>query len=342
MKRLVQFMMITSAAVCLRGGAALADTIAMKTFVRVAPGAPVTLGDVADLSGPDAESLAGTVLLPADRAAESASVDVVAVREALKAIPRLNMGRLQLSGSACRIRVWAADSGPAPAARAAKPPVPIGETVKDRVGARIASALSADPVDLKLDFEDQAELLAMPVAGRTVAVQPTGISDKMAMSIRVYDGDMIVSQGVARVAVQVRRDVVVATTPLARGAQTRPEMLQADRQWMTPSSQPATAAQALGAVVKGHVDAGKVVMTRDVEPPIIVKKGDLVSVDCVAGSVVVGTTARAKENGADGQAIELQSLQSKKTFLARINGAGRAVMVVKGSDDAEAAPESGK
>jgi len=203
------------------------------------------------------------------------------------------------------------------------------ETVKDRVAARIATALSADPADLNLSFEDQADLLATPVAGRTVAVQPTGISDKMSMSVRVYEGDVIIAQGVARVSVQVQRDVVIARTTLARGVQTRADMLETDRQWLPPTAQPATVAQAVGAVVRGRVEAGRVLMAKDVEAPIIIKKGDLVSVDCVAGTVVVGTTARAKENGCDGQVIEFQPLQSKKTFLARINGTGKAVLVLR-------------
>jgi flagella basal body P-ring formation protein FlgA len=117
-------------------------------------------------------------------------------------------------------------------------------------------------------------------------------------------------------------------------------MFEADRQWLAPTIQPATAAQAIGAIVRGRVEAGKVVMAKDVEPPIIVKKGDLVSVDCIAGTVVVGTTARAKENGTDGQVIEFQSLQSKKTFQARINGNGRAVMVIPGENDQAASTDA--
>jgi flagella basal body P-ring formation protein FlgA len=315
---------------------ARADTVTLRSFVRVAPGAALTLGDVAELSGPDAQALASIIVMAAGDM--DTSLDMTRIRELLKAHPGLNMGRLELSGSVCRVRQSAPAPVPTQAPAPPRAPEPVGETVKDRVAARIAMALNADPGDLRLEFEDQADLLRTPVAGRTVAIQPTGQSDKMSMSIRVYQGDTIVAQGVARVGVQVRRDVLVARTNLARGMQTKAEMLEADSQWLAPTVQPATEAQAVGALVKGRVDAGKVVLARDVEPPVLVHKGDLVSVDCVAGTVVVGATARAKENGVDGQVIELQSLSSKKTYMARINGAGRAVLVM----DADQSPDAAR
>src|SRR5690349_16558254 len=192
---------ITVLLMALLVGAAVAraDTVSLRSFVRVAPGAPLTLGDVADLSGPDAQALASIVVQPAGEAL--ADVDMSRIREVLKSHPKLNLGRVELSGSICRVRPAIADTvaAPAPAPRA---PDPVGETVKDRVAARIANALSADPADLKLEFEDQADLLRTPVAGRTVAVQPTGQSDKMSISIRIYQGDTIIAQGVARVNIQ--------------------------------------------------------------------------------------------------------------------------------------------
>ena len=331
-----KYMLWGVASILLLAQTALAQCIVtLKTATKVAPGTVVTLGDIADLSGTDADGLRGIVILPAGPGTGStASVDLHLVRQTLEKQAKVNLGRLVFSGSTCLVRVATPDAGTKASPSAPRAQVVMGETVKDRVAARIASALGADPTDLQLNYEDQQELLMMPVSGRTVAVQPTGISDKMAMAIRVYEGDMVLAQGVARVTVQVRRDVVIAKTSLVRGMQTKTEMLEADRQWLNPSAEPATVAQAVGAIVKGHVDAGRVVMAKDVEPPVIVHKGDLVSVDCIAGTVVVGATARAKENGCDGQVIEFQPMQSKKTFMARINGAGRAVLIAPGDPGA--------
>jgi flagella basal body P-ring formation protein FlgA len=320
-----------------------ADTIALRTFVRVSPGAALTISDLAELSGPDAEAQGGVVVVSgsASRAPGSTmTVDLARVREALEKQAKLNFGRLTLSGTTCLVRVVAPEQAAPVVKHTSTPAAPTGETVRDRVAARIAVALAAAPSDLKLSFEDQADLLAMSTAGRTVTIQPTAMGDRIPMSIRVYEGDTIVSQGTARVGVQVLREVLVAKTTLSRGMTANADALDTDHQWLTPTAAPATRDQAVGAVIRGHVEAGKVVMQRDVEPPVIVKRGDLVTVDCIAGTVVVGTTARAKEPGRDGQVIEFQSLQSKKTFQARVNGAGRAVLVAPGDETAKGSEQT--
>jgi flagella basal body P-ring formation protein FlgA len=329
---------IIAGLVVLAAGLARADSISLRTFARVNPGAAVTLGDVAELSGAEAQGLAGLIICGAGDAATS--VELGRVRQSLKSQAGVNMGHFELSGGTClirRVEAVVVATTPAAVAKPVAPAAPV-EMVKDRVAARIAMALGADPSDLKLDFEDQQALLSTPTGGRTIAVQPTGTSDKISLSIRVYEGDTIVAQGVVRVGVLVRRDVVVARTALPRGTQTRPDMLEGDRQWLAPTVEPATPAQAVGAVTKSRIEAGKIVLARDVEAPLVVHKGDLISVDCIAGTVVVGTTARAKENGTDGQVIELQSLSSKKTYLAKINGAGRAVLVAGDSRESADQP----
>src|SRR3954462_5368706 len=87
-----------------------ADTIALKSFMRVPPGVPVTLADVADLSGTEAEGLGSVVVLVAAPApGAAASVDLAQIRRVLEGQPKLNMGRLTISGTSCSVRGAAAD-----------------------------------------------------------------------------------------------------------------------------------------------------------------------------------------------------------------------------------------
>src|SRR6185369_996943 len=79
---------------------AVADTVTLRSFVRVAPGAALTLGEVAELSGPDAQALASVIVMAAGEM--ESSLDLSRIRELLKAQPGLNLGRLELSGSVCR------------------------------------------------------------------------------------------------------------------------------------------------------------------------------------------------------------------------------------------------
>src|ERR1051325_8594930 len=83
-----------------------ADTVALKTFARVAPSSPVSLGDVAELSGTEAESLRSVAIVQdSGQAGASMTIDLLKVREALKSLPKLNLGRISLSGSTCTVRV---------------------------------------------------------------------------------------------------------------------------------------------------------------------------------------------------------------------------------------------
>src|SRR4051812_38299552 len=309
-------------------------TITLRSMVRVNPEKGVVLGDIADLSGRDAQAEQGLVIVAdpktelATAGAAGVRVDLARVRQALEKNSKLNLGRLVMSGGQCimRAEVAASDS---PAPTPAKPCIaaPGVETVRDRVASRIASTLNADITDLKLTYEDQPELLATPAAGRTVAVQVGGVGDRMALGVRVYEADRVVAQGTVRVSVLVHRQVVIAKSALSRGSQVGADALETDAQWLPPTLSPATLEQVSGSVARGRVEAGRVIMDKDVEPPVLVKRGDLISVDCVSGTVVVGTTARAKEQGCDGQVIVVQSLQSKKTFSVRVSGAGRGVLV---------------
>jgi flagella basal body P-ring formation protein FlgA len=298
----------------------------------VQAGAPVRVADVAEIQGGDVDGLGDVVVMAAAEVAKAAGparVDLAMVRAAVEKNGKISLGRLTFSGSACVVRVMQ-EQTPAPVAKVAAPVKAVAkvETVRERVAARIAQTLGVAEGDLKLNFEDSTELLAMPTAGRTVAVQPAAMGDRMPINIKVYKGDALLAQGVARVGVLVRRDVVVAREELSRGDTPSAEQLDEQEQWISPSVVPAKMAEVVGAVVKGRIEGGKVVQSRDVSAPVVVAKGDLVSIDCISGTVVVGTTARAREAGRSGDVITFQSLTSKKTMTARVSGPGKAVLVV--------------
>ncbi|HYE63040.1 MAG TPA: flagellar basal body P-ring formation chaperone FlgA [Phycisphaerales bacterium] len=311
-----------------------ASSVALRTLVRVQAGAPVTLGDVAELRGEAAGLSAVGVVASGELKTGSLRVELSRVRELVEQNGREMIGRTSFSGSACVVRVATGTPGAMPVIEAAAPvekkDAPKGETVRDHVRARIAQACGVDAADLRLNFEDGAEVLDMPTAGRTVAVSPAAMGDKMPLTVRVYRADVLVAQQVVRVGVTVRRTVLVSSTPLSRGSAVNSESLEEQEQWLAPSVAPATRSQVVGSVARARVEAGKVILAKDVEAPVVVQRGDLVSIDCVSGTVVVSTTARAKEAGREGDVIQFQSMNSKKTFDARVNGPGKAVLVAEG------------
>ena len=288
----------------------------------------MTLADVAELRGDAAVGLGGLVVGEAG----ATRVDLAAVRRALEGRVGTNLGRLTLSGSACAVRVGAAMSAVAPTAGGATAPAGAAlETVRTRVAAKIAEVVGVEAAGLRLAFDEGAAgraLLGMGVAGRTVVVQPAGAGERMPLSVRVYEGDRLLASGTVRVGVLVRREVVVARRDLTRGAAFDAERVGAETRWVEPGVSPAAMADVLAATARGRVEAGGVIETRHIETPLAVKKGDLVAVDCLSGSVAVRRTARARAAGREGDVIEVQTLESRKSFRARVSGPGTAVLVV--------------
>lgn len=326
-------LLVTSVA-CAQG------TITLRPMARVGEARAITLGDVADLAGDDATRFASTVIVAATQSKPLAKgtmkVDLALVRAALKGTD-IRWGKVALSGSTCEVSVVPADaSKPIPA------PLPkAGVSVRDHVATRLAQHFGVDVRDLKLAYDaDRSGILDVPTTGRTVAATPTGRSERMPLTIRVYDGTRMVAEGSIRVGVQVRRSVLVTRGMVSRGMRiTSADVLEEDR-WISPLSEVAHATAVVGAAAKNRLDPGTVILARDVETPAVVRKGDLIAVDSVVGGVVIRmNNARALADGREGEEIVVEQAASLTavdkargkrgvpvTVRVTITGPGRAVV----------------
>lgn len=320
----------------LAAAAAHAQEVALRGSVRIEPGRPALLGDVADLSGPGAEALARLVVLPEVSALASGWVrlDAAAVRAAVAAHDETLAELAVIRGTACHVRAHAPPALPEDRpARVAEDPAPdarryVGEaTVRGHVAARIAWILGVDPGDLRLSFEgSDADLLATPTGDHVVEVQPTGRSDRLPLAVRVYDANGIVATGTVRVGVLVRRHALVASRALRRGEVISAADVTGDEQWLAPGVRVASREDAVGAVVRGRLEPGELLTVDALDAPIVVNKGDLVTISAVSPSVVVTEIARATESGRVGDVIRFESVDGKRrAFAARMSARGRAV-----------------
>ncbi len=305
------------------------SAIRLRTLATVAPGAPVTLADIAVLSGPEAERFSGLTILPAmDGKSGSARIDISRVRKEVQRQPRVNMGRLSMTGSSCIVRTVAAPAPSPTTPQAAAVPAQ-GETVRDRIARSLVQLFGVPESDMRLTFDTRSGLLDETTEGRTVGVQPSSMGEQITYSIRIYKDDAMLSQGSVRVGVLIRRNVVIARQTLPRGSAISLEAFETQEQWLSPTLEPATPDQVADAVVRTRIDANKIILAKDIEAPVVVQRGDVVSVDCVSGTVVISTSARAKDAGRTGDVITFQNLNSRKTFSARISGPGRAVLLAE-------------
>lgn len=339
------------------------STAAAQTQIKLRPSANVTitessaarsaaLAEIAEISGSDAERL-GTVSIRPSFPGNSQEITITIedVRLALNEVsPRINWGRVTLSGSACVVRfrrdiasISATETRPPTHVRHDAAPQPIDHalllgTVRSVVVARLLDLYTVAPQDLRLGFDaGDADLLdasAADPAGRRVDVQPGGgaNSGRVPVSVLIYDGDRVVRSESIVVQAQVQRDAVVARSTIARNQVVTAESVQTARQWMSPSAKsPLPMDQVVGGVSMTRIAAGAIIATGDVASAIACKRGELVTVHVLSGPVTVRAKARALSQARDGELVQLKIDGTKEPFLARMSGRGRAVMVVPGA-----------
>lgn len=83
----------------------------------------------------------------------------------------------------------------------------------------------------------------------------------------------------------------------------------------------------LGMAVQRYLSAGAVIRQNDIDPPLLVQKGELVIVHFNAPGLSLTTQARALENGAHGALIRVVNTQTNRILEASIIAPGRAEIV---------------
>ncbi|MGD9692851.1 MAG: flagellar basal body P-ring formation chaperone FlgA [Phycisphaerales bacterium] len=332
--------MVVWVAAALASAACLGDTVTLRTSATVR-GNVVRLSDVAALEGPEAERLADVVLVEdigtASRVDGVARVDVRAVRKALDA-GGAKWGRLALQGSVCEIR--ASGAGESGAASPGEPSSKEGlaeasrGNVRGAVEEMLARVYGVEREQLRVTYDVRDwGFLAREVWGKRVEAQPGGSATgtKQPVRVWVYDGDRVALEGQVTASVEVRKRVAVLTRGLRRGDLISEGDVTLEEMWVEGAGAPADVTEVVGREARTRLSAGSVVRSVDVEAAQVIRRGDLVTVHCVSGGVVVKAPARALADAREGEMVELRMDGSKRSFMARASGSGRAVLEVGGA-----------
>jgi len=271
------------------------------------------------------------------------TVGVAEVRAALDARTETNWGKLTLRGAACALRVAGADGGTDK--RPVKGSVFRPElmdlsgaaTVRTAIATRLALLYGVDAESLKLGFDPADDAaLAHPTEGMVVEVSPgaAASSARMPVTVNLYERDRLLSGQTFAVEALVRRAVVAAAGAAERGKTLCLADLTTSEQWVSPSAMPPLVIdEIVGSVTQKRIGAGQTMERDDVAPPLVCKRGDIVYIHCISGSVVVKVRAKALAAGRDGEILQFKLDGAEEAVSARMSGRGRAVMVV------EAAPK---
>ncbi len=319
------------AVIAAASSSAFAGSISLRPSVTLAAAGEVTLGDIAILDGADAQDLATVVLGSVDERREFTLQDVRAALETRK----VNWGRIALRGAGCSVRIATQKIEPAEQSAQITPaeysPGASGvETIGDRIVATLRELFGAEPENIRVALEDAGKgLLNRAILGRRVDIETSSASSsRLTIRVWMYEGDHLVADGQVRADVSLRVDVFTLNAPVGRGERIEASMLSRATVWMPPSGAPPIRqeAQAVGAVARTRLDTGTIVRTDHVEAPVVVKRGDLVTVHALAGSMLLKTKARALADGREGELVELSRARDRKSFLARVAGPGLVIL----------------
>lgn len=148
---------------------------------------------------------------------------------------------------------------------------------------------------------------------------PSVPSSSMMARCRVVADGNSVAEATFVVRAQLWRDAWVARLPLTSGAAFDASSLETRRVDLLRDR------DALPAVVGDRsyvfaraVPAGRLLTWRDIMRRPLVKKGELVEVAAIEGSLVVTMKALAMENGAQGDTVTVRNPESRKDFAAMV------------------------
>ena len=82
----------------------------------------------------------------------------------------------------------------------------------------------------------------------------------------------------------------------------------------------------IGLEARHAIRAGEVVFSDQVQSPVLIKRGEMISVSSHAGGIRVRTTARARQDGAKGEIVQVESLETRERYDARVVGAREAAV----------------
>jgi flagella basal body P-ring formation protein FlgA len=210
--------------------------------------------------------------------------------------------------------------------------IPMRPISKEDLSASMRRALPTD-VDLTLIEVPQGDFPAgsfeFPLTTLEPAVPGAGAVRMWRGSIRY--GDTLRARIWARVDVRRPFSAVVAATYIPRNAAVTASQLRLATVSIALGQERGLARgieEVIGSIAKSDVPAGTPLSVAALEKPLAVRRGDPVLVEVQSGRARIRMDALAEISARTGEELDLRNTSTGKVFHARLEGAGKAVIVV--------------
>ncbi len=328
MDRLTRLFVLLMSAMTASVGLAGVTTVTLRSTVRLAADQPVTLGAIATIDGDERAVLEPIPVQASPAAGAWTTIDAAAIRELIAASAAREGSIIVIGHRSSLTRRPEPTTEPAPRA-APDADDPSVVTLRDHMESWLRARFDATPDTIRITFEDRdAPLLRTPTDRRMVEITEIGVSGRMAIRATVYEGDAIVLSESVRAEIRLLTPACIIERPVRRGARVESADIRVDQIWSDPTEPPADPASVVGQAVRRSLQPGEVLRADHLEAPVVIERGQDVSVRAIRGTVVVTTIARARSDAREGELVELEAKdRSGRRFTARVSGPGRAVMV---------------
>ncbi|MFG0328739.1 MAG: flagellar basal body P-ring formation chaperone FlgA [Phycisphaerales bacterium] len=327
-------------------GTGLADRVVLRSTMAIEQDATaqIALGQIADLEGDYAESLAAIVVTQWEPGDAPDKITIRKVRTALEQA-EVNLGRVALSGSECRLerrreRVKRPAIAPSES-DSADDEAPEWKwaadwmeeaTVRGHVGRFVAiDRLARSPHEVQLSFDPTQGSLERAVVDEVVEIVPEGTpnSGRWPLLINVYRHDEVVLSFRTLVDVRTLDRVVIVRRDLPRGHALGHGDLREESRLLPPHPEPAVnrSQDAHGMVTAARLNEGQILRENDLEAPIRVKRNREINFRAMHSGFIVRVRAKALEDGRVGDIIRIQLLMDRSEHLARVDRNGEVVPI---------------
>lgn len=318
--------LILLATVLATAGPAAAANVALRAR-SFHEGTMIRLGDVADISAAstaEVDELSTTVLMPAPAPGTMQFLRKAEIRELLAA-RGIDVSSISLDGAEV-VEVQAAKPQLAPAAAAQSPPaiaLPSREEIEASLDAAIKQYLtqetSHDRWVIKVNL-NMAEYLRLANLGFDLQAvggrKPYTGSQSFQISGQQSGQRMTVLANV--VAIQ---PVVVVLRRIESGELIRATDLEIrQHEGALPGGAIRTLADAVGMEATRSIAEGAVLTKNQLSAPLQVERGETVTVFARTAGITVRTFAIARQNGAQGELVQVETLDGKERITARVSG----------------------
>ena len=154
---------------------------------------------------------------------------------------------------------------------------------------------------------------------------PTRLASSLMLQVRLQNGGRSLGNFTLLLKAQLLRDVWVARMPIERGSTFESNQLDTRRvDVLQQRDTVPTDSTETDFTYTTSVPAGRPLVWRDLTRRSLIRKGQIVEVSAIDGTLTITTKALAMENGAAGDTVKLRNLESKKDFSALVVAEARA------------------